>query len=774
MFSSAATQQAPIRQDGFESSFDSASTPPLDSLSTINHPFLKFASNNDNLDFADDLTGLISHERSTHSPPPASALSTSATSNSSTYQHNIFDISAPSQLAMHHNRDEFALQHREGTSPPENYSTGNRPDSAFPANFNSTLPALNSSMRYDPQPPRFDSAAANRTGFDAGGRPFDRNSFDAARQDRVHTSPTFSDHRFDNRSFAADRFDSTGRPFDPRFDHFSDSRRSDSFDQAGEGHHFGDTARFGEQEEHVNRFDPSHPGHHHALDKSWERHFTPSPDSPFAAGLGRDAGRPTTASTNATSRSRSRSRPPSVGPQRTTRSRRNGSFSSAASGRIGRSDSISSMSGTSPTRPHAIVIPGKNQWGSLGSAGGLNGISNGINGVGIGMGSYSASPESAFSLPTPDSGFPHSFSSAYGAFAGSKDGLTTPTSSSLPSLTGLPSLGGSQYHAPAPAPQQATQNKLDEKRRRRRESHNAVERRRRDNINERISELAGLIPEEMLDGAGGQGGNAGDKADKDKAGQSPGSPTSPMLDMLKMEDGDGAEGLNAPGTVTPTPASANDSKDKPNSLKANKGMILRKSVEYIRYLQQLVTAQGARNRELEDELRDYRGNGNGNASNGGAPFGGNFNNNYGNFGSNGFEAFNSGREFLTIQEEDIEMRDGDRAKDMQQAGAASADDRPQDDRPRGGGGTTDPTRGDSPLTAPSSSGGEEEDEDSDDEYVEGPKRVRRRTGIKKGQKTPRANDVSKVNGAKASPVIANALRRGRRGRSDETDEGMEE
>ncbi|KAJ2936859.1 hypothetical protein H1R20_g286, partial [Candolleomyces eurysporus] len=42
-------------------------------------------------------------------------------------------------------------------------------------------------------------------------------------------------------------------------------------------------------------------------------------------------------------------------------------------------------------------------------------------------------------------------------------------------------------------------------------------------------------------------------------------------------------------------------------VKANKGMILRKSVEYIRYLQQLVTAQGARNRELEGELRKYRG-----------------------------------------------------------------------------------------------------------------------------------------------------------------------
>lgn len=40
---------------------------------------------------------------------------------------------------------------------------------------------------------------------------------------------------------------------------------------------------------------------------------------------------------------------------------------------------------------------------------------------------------------------------------------------------------------------------MNEKRRKRRESHNAVERRRRDNINEKISELATLIPEVMLD-----------------------------------------------------------------------------------------------------------------------------------------------------------------------------------------------------------------------------------------------------------------------------------
>jgi len=40
-----------------------------------------------------------------------------------------------------------------------------------------------------------------------------------------------------------------------------------------------------------------------------------------------------------------------------------------------------------------------------------------------------------------------------------------------------------------------------EKRRRRRESHNLVERRRRDNINERIQELGLLLPDATLDGA---------------------------------------------------------------------------------------------------------------------------------------------------------------------------------------------------------------------------------------------------------------------------------
>ncbi|KAF9273556.1 hypothetical protein BGZ68_001399, partial [Mortierella alpina] len=92
---------------------------------------------------------------------------------------------------------------------------------------------------------------------------------------------------------------------------------------------------------------------------------------------------------------------------------------------------------------------------------------------------------------------------------------------------------------------------MNEKRRRRRESHNAVERRRRDNINEKIQELSTLLPDIYVDSAN----------------------------------------------------------------KPNKGVILRKSVDYIRHLQQLVASQTNRNQELEAQLQ-ARNQGAGNSNNG--------------------------------------------------------------------------------------------------------------------------------------------------------------
>lgn len=166
----------------------------------------------------------------------------------------------------------------------------------------------------------------------------------------------------------------------------------------------------------------------------------------------------------------------------------------------------------------------------------------------------------------------------------------------------------------------------NEKRRRRRESHNAVERRRRDNINEKISELATLIPECMLEGGNvapsNNGGSVSPSMESHPSFLDGADPLLPVsLSAMKKDDIGRDDGDQAPST--PTSGLHGES----GIVKANKGMILRKSVEYIRsvfytlflawkflivahrYLQQLVTAQGARNRELEQELKAYRSGG---------------------------------------------------------------------------------------------------------------------------------------------------------------------
>lgn len=104
----------------------------------------------------------------------------------------------------------------------------------------------------------------------------------------------------------------------------------------------------------------------------------------------------------------------------------------------------------------------------------------------------------------------------------------------------------------------------NEKRRKRRESHNAVERRRRDNINEKIQELALLLPEEWLDTVVSPGGRSGG-----------GIGQGPSLAGLLSGTVSGSA-LGAGGAV----ALDDDSKE----IKANKGVILRNSVEYIKYV----------------------------------------------------------------------------------------------------------------------------------------------------------------------------------------------
>lgn len=96
---------------------------------------------------------------------------------------------------------------------------------------------------------------------------------------------------------------------------------------------------------------------------------------------------------------------------------------------------------------------------------------------------------------------------------------------------------------------------LAERRRRRRESHNAVERRRRDNLNERIQELATLVPDSLLY----------------------------QVDNLQ----------------SPSSHQTTFTKDG----KPNKGTILAKSVEYIRHLQGVIDDQNRREMELQDMIQ---------------------------------------------------------------------------------------------------------------------------------------------------------------------------
>ncbi|KAJ3168235.1 hypothetical protein HDU88_001674 [Geranomyces variabilis] len=116
---------------------------------------------------------------------------------------------------------------------------------------------------------------------------------------------------------------------------------------------------------------------------------------------------------------------------------------------------------------------------------------------------------------------------------------------------------------------------ITEKRRRRRESHNAVERRRRDNINEKIQELATLLPDFL-------------PADVAEHHHHTGTPPS------------GGGGSSAPSAASGAAAAGATSllNNRPN-----KGVILRRSVDYIRQIQHFAMLLVDRHHELDNALR---------------------------------------------------------------------------------------------------------------------------------------------------------------------------
>jgi hypothetical protein len=193
-------------------------------------------------------------------------------------------------------------------------------------------------------------------------------------------------------------------------------------------------------------------------------------------------------------------------------------------------------------------------------------------------------PQSAGSLTSfPGSGFSSPLQAGLHANAGIADILKT---GSLP-----PNLNSSAQGGNAPAMQ--TQ---EMKRRRRRESHNLVERRRRDNINERIQELSHLVPMHRLED------------EKVRKALQNNSPLSPTLGSTSMSPPQATSGLAGPGGRRATAGNITtgipmEEKDKG----PNKGDILNGAVSWTRDLMWMLHVKMQQQEELANIIKDLGG-----------------------------------------------------------------------------------------------------------------------------------------------------------------------
>ncbi len=143
---------------------------------------------------------------------------------------------------------------------------------------------------------------------------------------------------------------------------------------------------------------------------------------------------------------------------------------------------------------------------------------------------------------------------------------------------------------------QAMQNTQEMKRRRRRESHNLVERRRRDNINERIQELSHLVPLHRLED------------EKVRKALQNNSPLSPQLGSTSMSPPQATSGLAGPGARRATAGNITqgipiEEKDKG----PNKGDILNGSVGWTRDLMWFLNVKLQQQEALADYIQELGG-----------------------------------------------------------------------------------------------------------------------------------------------------------------------
>ncbi|PFH48727.1 hypothetical protein AMATHDRAFT_49280 [Amanita thiersii Skay4041] len=625
------------------------------------------ATDNNAMDFDEELASLIgpppqhqSNERSTQSPIPApnghhhapSGSFDDGTSGSYHHRpqtHNIFDISAPASaqsqvpLASSASSTTSAFStkfaHMNGNGPNNNATsssnlnasngTHSQPSSLHSptilpdftpshTHFNSTLPALNSSMRYEPHPdpppscfshhftrhtpspinsshPHSHSHTQSRSrsrsrppsGGGAGG---------ATTSGGVGPARTTRSRR-NNSISSTSPPPPHGRPqaiVIPGRSGSSSTNSAISPLAATSGGWFISGGHPSTSDYSLSESLHSHPHHHsHSQSLHHPAHNTHQGYTPFSLSSPNNPSSSSNPQPNGNSDAHSMHLPP---------------VSALHPHSLPKTASV--LSGADPNHHHHHhhFSPSTSSQGLPGSYN-LNGLS-GLNGLG-GLNSLNVNVSSGLGPGSPVS--PTASASLNG---GSLNGL---------GASGLASANGSAAVTVAMTAQEKQQALANEKRRRRRESHNAVERRRRDNINEKISELATLIPECMLD-TGTTANNATTPMSPLDEPLLPGSPLDLAASSGVPPPASAAGAVN--GSASPKEAKREEvgsdtsvgggaggnggsggdgaSGERGAVVKANKGMILRKSVEYIRYLQQLVTAQGVRNRELEAELKAYR------------------------------------------------------------------------------------------------------------------------------------------------------------------------
>ncbi|PNS16163.1 hypothetical protein CAC42_1926 [Sphaceloma murrayae] len=144
---------------------------------------------------------------------------------------------------------------------------------------------------------------------------------------------------------------------------------------------------------------------------------------------------------------------------------------------------------------------------------------------------------------------------------------------------------------PEPGVSGVTYNSVEAKRRRRRESHNLVERRRRDNINERIQDLANLVPQHRLED------------EKVRKHLQTNSPLSPSITAASMSPPQTSSVLSTSGgrrSGAITQGLPMDDKDKG----PNKGDILNSSVSWTRDVVWYLKMKMEQEAQLEEILKN--------------------------------------------------------------------------------------------------------------------------------------------------------------------------